>query len=307
MADTTLTQRAQNLLRIRKASSRTEESYMMWIRRFESQLPNQNDLPTESNVQAFMFRLYGDNPVSGATWNQALSALRFLYEDVLLIPFPEFKRIHREEKMKIDRFSREEMAQIIELLDQPSKLLTHLLYETGIKLLEAVRIRVNELDFQTYTLTIRDAKGYIARKIPFPQYLESMIKDQLNHARFVFEKDKREGLGKTTLPFFLLMKNAGADTQWDWQYVFPAARRTVIRNTGEEKRGFLSETVLQRDLKKALRELKIEKTNVCHVIRHTFAIEQLLSGTSIEDLKLRLGHKDIRSTQSYAIYLGKLA
>jgi len=289
----------KNSLRLRGKSDRTVEAYVNWIDRFQSfHYTKYPDMFKSEDIREFIFHLYSEEKSSPATRNQALSAIKFLYTEILKKPFGKIEQA-KTDRQKPITFSDEELQLVFGKFNQTQKLIAGLLLHTGTKLLECLTLRIRDIDFIEKKITVRDQKGFIVRTPQLPEMLVDELKAHLSKVRELFDSDTKEGFGKVYLPFNILLKNPTAENEWNWQYVFPASRRVKDPKSGFERRHHLTETVIQRALKSALRESGIEKPLNCHSFRHTFATKKLNEGYSIQEVQKFLGHKDIRNTMVY--------
>ena len=289
----------KNSLRLRGKSDRTVEAYVNWIDRFQSfHYTKYPDMFKGEDIREFLFHLYSEEKASPATRNQALSAIKFLYTEILKKPFGKIEQA-KTDRQKPITFSDEELQLVFEKFNQTQKLIAGLLLHTGTKLLECLTLRIRDIDFVEKKITVRDQKGFIVRTPILPDILVDELKSHLSKVRDLFDSDTKEGFGKVYLPFNILLKNPTAENEWSWQYVFPASRRVKDPKSGFERRHHLTETVIQRALKSALRESGIETPLNCHSFRHTYATNKLKEGFSIQEVQKFLGHKDIRNTMVY--------
>ncbi len=289
----------KNSLRLRGKSDRTVEAYVNWIDRFQSfHYTKYPDMFKGEDIREFLFHLYSEEKASPATRNQALSAIKFLYTEILKKPFGKIE-LAKTDRQKPVTFSDGELQLVFEKFNPTQKLIAGLLLHTGTKLLECLTLRIRDIDFNEKKITVRDQKGFIVRTPVLPDILVDQLKSHLSKVRDLFDSDTKEGFGKVYLPFNILLKNPTAENEWNWQYVFPASRRVKDPKSGFERRHHLTETVIQRALKSALRESGIEKPLNCHSFRHTYATNKLKEGFSVQEVQKFLGHKDIRNTMVY--------
>jgi len=283
------------------ASIRTEEAYVGWMRRFI--LANGKRHPRElgaREVEAFLTHLAMHGHMSASTQNQALSALLFLYREVLRQELPWMENIRRAKKP--ERLpvvlSREEVAALLAEMDGVTWLMASLLYGAGLQLMECVRLRVQDVDFVRREITVRRGKGGEDRRTMLPAMVVDALQGQLAEARRVHERDLAAGCGAVWLPDALARKYPNAAREWSWQYVFPASSRSSDPRCGVERRHHLDETVLQRAVKQAVQRARIDKHATCHTLRHSFATHLIEGGYDIRTLQELLGHKDFRRRRS---------
>ena len=241
------------------------------------------------------------NQVAASTQNVALNALVFLYRYVLKQAFPDLEEIERAKRPgRIPVvLTREEVCSVLGHLTGTPHLMASLLYGAGLRMMECVRLRVKDLDFAYHQITIHEGKGAKGRITMLPQSLEKAFQHHLAKVRLVHEDDLLEGYGAVYLPYAFEHKDLSAATSWEWQYVFPASKRSIDPRSGVERRHHLSETVLQKAVKDAIRGAGIPKRGSCHTLRHSFATHLLEDGYDIRTVQELLGHKDISTTMIY--------
>ena len=289
-------------------SRRTEEAYVGWIRRFI--LVNGKRHPRTMGaleVEAFLTVLATQGGVAASTQGQALSALLFLYREVLGIELPwmeEIRRAKRPQRLPVV-LTREEVQAMSDELDGLDWLMASLLYGSGLRLMECIRLRVKDLDFARGELTVRQGKGGKDRRTMLPARLRDPLQAQLREVRRVHRRDLDAGFGEVWLPDALARKYLGAAREWAWQYVFPARRRSADPRTGVVRRHHADESALQRAVKSAVRRAGIDKPATCHTLRHSFATHLLEDGYDIRTIQELLGHKDVTTTQIYTHVLNR--
>ncbi len=289
-------------------SPRTEEAYVGWVRRFV--LANGKRHPRDMGareVEGFLTALAVHGRVAASTQNQALSALLFLYREVLGIELPwldDIRRAKRPQRLPVV-LSREEVAALLGALDGTAWLMAGLLYGSGLRLLECLRLRVKDVDFVRREITVRHGKGGKDRRTVLPALVVEALQGQMAEARRVHERDLAAGFGVGGLPNALARKYPNAAREWAWQYVFPARGRSVDPRSGEVARHHVDESVLQRAVRQAVRSAGIDKPATCHTLRHSFATHLLESGADIRTIQELLGHKDVATTQIYTHVLNR--
>lgn len=296
------------VMRLRHMSIRTEEAYVQWIKRFI--LFHQKRHPREmgeTEIRAFLANLAVEQNVAASTQNQAMAAIIFLYQEVLQKELPRLDNIERATKPKRLPvvFSRTEVQALLAHLQGTEYLVASLLYGSGLRLLECLRLRVKDVDFQDNRLIIRDGKGEKDRVTMMPGSLEETLRVQLHEVKLLHESDLREGFGAVYLPYALARKYPQAEKEWCWQYVFPAPRRSVDPRSGQVRRHHLDESKIQKAVKQAVHAAGIDKPGSCHSLRHSFATHLLESGYDIRTVQELLGHADVRTTMIYTHVLNR--
>jgi len=295
-------------IRARHYSLRTEEAYVGWVRRFI--LFHGKRHPTEmgeKEINAFLSHLAVRGRVSASTQNQALSALLFLYRHVLEKPFPTLEnvvRAKRPTRLPVV-MTRAEVRAVLNRVSGTPKLVATLLYGSGMRLLECLRLRVKDVEFGLNQIIVRDAKGHRDRIVPLPMVVRAVLPSWLSGVKRLHVKDLAEGFGSVFLPDALGRKYPGAERQWGWQYVFPADHRSRDPRTQVERRHHLHETVIQRAVKQAVRDVGISRMVSCHTFRHSFATHLLMEGYDIRTIQDLLGHKDVKTTMIYTHVLNR--
>ena len=289
-------------------AQRTEEAYVGWIRRFI--LANGKRHPREMSdreVESFLTGLAVRGQVAASTQTQALSALLFLYREVLGVELPWMENIRRAKRPERvpTVLTREEARALLAELSGVCWLMASLLYGSGLRLLECLRLRVQDIDFGRHEITVRQGKGGKDRRTMLPAGLESALRAQLEQARRLHQRDLDLGFGAVWLPDALARKYPNAPREWIWQYVFPANQRSVDPRDGSTRRHHLDETVLQRAVKRAAAHAGLTKRATCHTLRHSFATHLLEAGYDIRTIQDLLGHKDVSTTQIYTHVLNR--
>jgi len=295
-------------IRSRHYSRRTEKSYVGWIKRFilfhGKRHPREMG---ECEITAFLSHLAIKRRVSASTQNQALSAILFLYREVLkmdlewLDGFVRAQQPHRLPTV----LTRDEVRAVLDQLHGTPWLMASLLYGAGLRLLECARIRVKDVDFVRREIVVRDGKGRKDRITLLPIGLKRQLNEHLARVRLQHERDLRARRGSVALPDALRRKYPNAAREWGWQWVFPATRFYFDSETGERRRHHLHESVLQRAVKDAVRASGIAKPATCHTLRHSFATHLLERGYDIRTIQELLGHSDVNTTMIYTHVLNR--
>jgi integron integrase len=303
-----LEDRFRRELRSRHYSPHTERAYWSWVRRFIrfNGVRHPRGLG-EAEINAFLTHLAVEAEVSASTQNQALSALLFLYRHVLGIELGDLGHVIRARRSQHVPIvlSREEAVSVISELAGECRLMTSLLYGSGLRVGECLRVRVQDIDLGRGELWVRDGKGGKDRVTVLPRSLGPAIERQLADVRAVHERDLADGWGRVALPDALDRKYPRAASQWRWQWVFPQARRWRDPQTRQEGRHHVHASVLQRAVKSAVTRARIDKHVGCHTFRHSFATHLLEDGYDIRTIQELLGHKSVQTTMVYTHVLNK--
>ena len=300
----TLVDRVKGVIRAHQYSHRTEDAYIHWIKRYFRFHGMRHPIHLESeDLRNFLTHLAVERKVSASTQNQALSALLFLYRKVLDRPTTCVRGVIRAKRPRHlpTVLSRDEVKALLDNLEGKYRLMASLLYGCGLRLLECLRLRIKEVDFDKNELFIFSGKGKKDRRTMLPRSLKEPLKHQIRKAR---ELHVRNGK-KATVPEALERKYPDIALQWGWQYVFPASKLTVMRDTGELRRHHIHESALQRAVKDALQKTDIVKHATPHTLRHSFATHLLESGYDIRTVQELLGHKDVSTTMVYTHVLNR--
>lgn len=303
-----LLERVREAVRVRRYSIRTEEAYLRWIREYILFFGKRHPAELGSEqISAFVSHLAVKRNVAASTQNQALSALLFLYREVLDRPVElvgDIERAKRPKRLPVV-FTRDEARAVLSHLRGEAWLMGSLLYGSGLRLMECLRLRVKDLDFAQLQVTVRDGKGGKDRVTMLPPSLVEPLRRQLERAKALHELDVREGYGRVYLPHALARKYPNAEREWCWQYVFPASKRSFDPRTGSERRHHVAETTLQRAVKAAVRSAGVNKPGSCHTLRHSFATHLLEAGYDLRTIQELLGHADVQTTMIYTHVLNK--
>jgi len=303
-----LLDQVRDRIRVKHYSIRTEKLYVQWIKRFI--LFHGKRHPQEmgaEEVEAFLTHLAVAGMVSASTQNQALSALLFLYKEVLLIDLPWLDNVVRAKQSQRlpSVLTRTEVRSVLTRMSGIHGLMANLLYGTGMRLMECVRLRVKDVDFERREILIRDGKGAKDRVTMLPESLTGLLQAHLQQRRALFDDDTRLSKVSVYLPDALARKYPNAATEWVWQYIFPSGSFSVDPRSGVERRHHIDEKLLQRAMKKAVQASGIAKLATPHTLRHSFATHLLDSGYDIRTVQELFGHADVSTTMIYTHVLNK--
>jgi len=303
-----LLDRLRNEVRKKHYSGRTEDAYSDWVYRY-MRFHGFRD-PREmgkDEVERFLSHLAVERDVAASTQNQALSALLFLYRDVLGIKLDWLDGVVRAKRPKLLPvvLARDEVTAVLKHLSGTNLIAAMLMYGAGLRLLECLTLRVKDIDFGYRQITVREGKGNKDRITVLPASVEPRLKLHIEDVRTHFEKDLKEGGGYVRLPKALGRKYPNADRAWGWQWVFPAHRHHLDSESGIRCRHHLDESVLQRAVKEAADLSGVKKRVTCHTFRHSFATHLLEDGYDIRTIQELLGHRDVSTTMIYTHVLNR--
>ncbi len=303
-----LLDQVRDAIRLRHYSLRTEETYTQWIKRFVLFHGKRHPLEMgEQEITGFLTHLAVEKHVAPSTQNQALAAILFLYKEVLereLDWMDDIVRAKRAERIP-EVLSPEQVRRLIDQLKGTYQLMARLLYGTGMRLMEAVRLRVRDVDFHYRQITVRSGKGNKDRVTVLPGSLFEPLKSHLARVKTLHDKDLAEGLGNVYLPYALVRKYPNAEREWGWQYVFPASARSRDPRSGAVRRHHIFEQNLQRAIKQAVVNLGFPGRVSTHTLRHSFATHLLEGGSDIRTVQELLGHADVSTTMIYTHVLNR--
>lgn len=303
-----LLDQVRHAIRLKHYSIRTEQSYIEWIRRYIHFHHKQHPADMDArHISSFLTYLAVQRKVASSTQNQALCALVFLYRHVIkkqLDQFDELVYAKRPAKLPVV-FTPAEIKSILLHLEGSVWIMAQLLYGAGLRLMECIRLRVKDVDFGYRQIVVRDGKGHKDRVTMLPGIVIAPLQRHLSKVKLLHERELRAGFGTVYLPYALARKYPNAARAWGWQYVFPAGKRAIDPRSGVEQRHHVSEAVLQRGVKRALRQSGIAKPGSCHSLRHSFATHLLEDGYDIRTVQELLGHKDLSTTMIYTHVLNK--
>lgn len=295
-------------LRSRHYSRRTEQSYCHWVTRFLAfHHPRRPEELAAAEINGFLNHLALKQRVSASTQTQALSAILFLYRYLLcreIGTLDQLIRARKPHRLPVV-MTRDEVRSVLQELHGIYRLMAGLMYGGGLRLMECLRLRVQDLDLRSHQVLVRDGKGGKDRITMLPQSMVEPLTEQLERARAWHLRDLKEGWGRATLPHALARKYPHAAAEWGWQFVFPADHRWVNPRTGEEGRHHVHESAVQRAVKDAVRKAGLVKHATCHTFRHSFATHLLADGYDIRTVQELLGHKDVKTTMRYTHVLNR--
>ncbi len=303
-----LLDQVRDRLRLKHYSIRTETQYVQWIRRFI--LFHDKRHPRDMGVaelEAFLTHLAVEGRVAASTQNQALSALLFLYREVLAINLPWLDNVVRAktpQRLPVV-LTRQEVVSVLDGMSGVYGLMARLLYGTGMRLMECVRLRVKDVDFEQAEILIRDGKGAKDRVTMLPQSLVEALRAHLKIRQCLYEEDRAKGMASVYLPDALDRKYPNAAVDWAWQYIFNSGSYSIDPRSGAERRHHIDEKLLQRAVKKAVVASGIAKLATPHTFRHSFATHLLQSGYDIRTVQELLGHADVQTTMIYTHVLNR--
>ncbi len=303
-----LLDQVREALRVRHYSLRTKESYVSWIKRYivfhDKRHPRELG---EHEITQFLTHLATHRKVAASTQNQALSALLFLYKEVLNMNLPwlgDVVRAKRPSRLPVV-LPRHDTKRLLHELTGTNWLIANLLYGSGLRLMEAIRLRVKDVDFDYEQIIVRSGKGFKDRTTVLPNSISTHLQNHLLKIKDLHQRDLEEGFGSVYLPFAIERKYPNANKEWGWQYVFPSSKRSVDPQSGVIRRHHVSEKNLQRAIKQATRNLGIVKPVSTHTLRHCFATHLLEDGYDIRTIQELLGHKDLKTTMIYTHVMKK--
>jgi integron integrase len=289
-------------LRTKHYAYRTEQTYLDWIKRYIIFHKKRHPKDMGANeIREFIAYLATERKVAASTQNQALSAIIFLYRMVLeqdIILPPGLVNPSRPKRLPTVLTHAEAMSVINHMRGTP-RLMTKILYGSGLRLMECMRLRVKDIDFENHQIIVRGGKGDDDRLTILPDSVAIEIKHILQDVKALHDKDLREGYGETALPNALGVKYKNAGKEWVWQYIFPASQRSIDPLSGVIRRHHLDEGVLQKAIRNAAQLVKIDKPVTPHTFRHSFATQLLQNGYDIRTVQELLGHKDVKTTMIY--------
>jgi len=297
-----LLEQVSDAIRVKHYSSRTEKTYVDWVKRyvlFHNKL-HPKDMGAQE-IQAFITHLATQRHLSASTQNQALSAIIFLYRHVLKIDIVLPSDVIRAEKSQTLPvvLTHQEAMTVINKMTGTSQLMAKILYGSGLRLMECLRLRVKDIDFGNHQIIVRDGKGEKDRVTMLPDALIPELQTHLKTVGIIHQQDIKEGYGAVYLPYALARKYPNAPKEWIWQFLFPAFARSVDPETKKIRRHHMDPSVLQKAVRQAALLARIDKPVSPHVFRHSFATQLLQNGYDIRTIQELLGHKDVKTTMIY--------
>jgi integron integrase len=303
-----LLDQVREAIRIRHYSIRTEEAYVSWIKRYILFHGTRHPLEmSEDEITQFRSALAVHGQVSASTQNQALCALIFLYRHVLGQNFgwlADVVRAKRPQRLPVV-LTRPEVKALLGALEAEHWIMASLLYGAGLCLLECLRLRVKDIDFASRQISLREGKGNKDRRTMLPAAVQEPLAAHLEHVRQRHQHDLAHGFGRVYVPNALQRKYPHANSEWGWQWVFPSSQISLDPRSGEHRRHHLHESVLQRAVKAAARNIGLTKPANCHTQRHSFATHLLEDGYDIRTIQELRGHRDVKTTMIYTHVLNR--
>lgn len=303
-----LLDQVRDMIRKRHYSIRTEQAYVQWIRRFIifHGKKHPKDMG-EKDISQYISYLATDKKVSSSTQNQALNAIVFLYKQVLKMDLGDFGPMERAKKPERlpTVLSKSEVTRLLAIMNDRYRLMAKLLYGCGLRLMECVRLRVKDIDFERNQITVRDGKGMKDRTTMLPEQLKPVLADHLEKVRVIHQEDLKRGWGEVYLPFALERKYRNAAREWAWQYVFPSGKVSKDPRSQKMRRHHIDESALQKAVRYAARSVGLTKPVSPHTFRHSFATHLLENGYDIRTVQELLGHKNLSTTMIYTHVINK--
>jgi integron integrase len=302
-----LLDQARNFLRVNHYSIKTEEAYIGWIKRFIyfNNKRNPSEMGAEE-IRDFINHLAVKNNVSAATQNQALNGILFLYKEILKKDvgwIEEIKFAHKKRHLPLV-LTKHEAIQILQKLEGISSLIGRILYGSGIRLSECLRLRVKDIDFEFKTITVRDGKGEKDRVTILPESLIPELKIHVSRVRNLYKRDSAVNI-EVPLPYALARKYPGAGKEYAWQYIFPSKTLSIDEKTGKKYRTHINQSTFQKEFKTAIRRADVAKPASPHTLRHSFATHLLQAGYDIRTVQELLGHHSVKTTMIYTHVLNR--
>jgi len=294
----------RDVMRLRHYSIHTERTYCGWIKRYiqyHSMMSREKLINGEAKIEAFLTHLAVDKALSLSTQNQARNALVFLYKHVLKkLLDGNINAVRARKKVNIPVvMTREEVARVITLMEGTPQLVVKLLYGSGLRITEALRLRVQDIDYDLKHITVRSGKGAKDRVTTFPVSVIPLLENHLSRVRVIHKQDLTQGHGEVYMPYALTRKYPNAAKEWKWQYVFPARNLSTDPQSSKIRRHHVDPSVINKAIKTAARKAGLTKRVSAHTFRHSFATHLLQRGNDIRTIQALLGHKDVSTTMIY--------
>ena len=302
--DKRLLDEVRDVMRLKHYSIHTERSYCDWIKRFVTyhKMSSRQDLKNgEQKIEQFLTHLAVETNIAPATQNLAMNALVFLYKKVLKIPLTdEINAVRAPKRINIPVvMTRDEVRQVITIMEGVPQLIVKILYGSGLRVMETVRLRVQDIDYSMKQISVRSGKGAKDRITTFPESVIPLLENHLAKVKIVHGQDIGQGFGSVYLPYALARKYPNANKEFNWQYVFPSRNLSKDPRSGEVRRHHVDPSVVNKAIKSAVKKIGIKKRISAHTFRHSFATHLLERGTDIRTIQALLGHKDVATTMMY--------
>jgi integron integrase len=302
--DKRLLDEVRDYMRLKHYSLHTERTYCDWIKRFIHfhRMSSRDDLKNgEQKIEGFLTYLAVKKNVAPATQNQAMNALVFLYKRVLKTPLKEeINAVRAGKKTNIPIvMTRDEVREVMSVMEGVPQLIVKFLYGCGLRIMETVRLRVQDVDYKMKTVIVRSGKGAKDRITTFPETITPLLQNHLAKVHIIHNQDLSQGFGEVYLPHALARKYPNANREWNWQYVFPSKNLSKDPMTGKIRRHHVDPSVVNKAIKVAAKKVGLNKRITSHTFRHSFATHLLERGTDIRTIQALLGHKDISTTMIY--------
>jgi len=294
----------RDYMRLKHYSIHTERTYCDWIKRFVHfhVMSSRADLNNgEQKIETFLTYLAVEQKVAPATQNQAMNALVFLYKRILKIPLQkEINAVRARNKQNVPVvMTRDEVKVILNVMDGVPQIVAKLLYGCGLRIMETVRLRVQDIDYKMKTVTVRSGKGAKDRVTTFSATITPLLQNHLAKVQLLHNRDLSQGFGEVYLPYALARKYPNANREWTWQYVFPSKNLSKDPLSGKTRRHHIDPSVVNKAIKVAVKKTGLKKRVTSHSFRHSFATHLLERGTDIRTIQALLGHKDVSTTMIY--------
>ena len=302
--DNRLLDQVRDVMRLKHYSIHTERAYCDWIKRyvlFHGMTSREDLADGENKIEQFLTHLAIEKNIAPATQNQAVNALVFLYKKVLKTSLDqEINAVRASKKINIPVvLVREEVRGVLDIMEGTPQLIVKILYGCGLRVTEAVRLRVQDIDYERKQLSVRSGKGAKDRFTTFPDSIIPLLENHLAKVKMVHQSDLEKGYGSVYLPYALARKYPHADKEFNWQYVFPSRKLSLDPRSGVSRRHHIDPSVVNKAIKAAAARLNIRKKISAHTFRHSFATHLLERGTDIRTIQALLGHKDVSTTMIY--------